>query len=76
MSTLFVSHSVFKKSRDCIPFIIEPFFICPFALFLGLDDLRDWTNIVQPHIPIYVARRDFEVHFILPFLRQITIFLL
>ncbi|KAF7134816.1 hypothetical protein RHSIM_Rhsim08G0234400 [Rhododendron simsii] len=27
----------------------------------GLDDLRDWTNNVQPHIPIYVARRDFEV---------------
>lgn len=28
---------------------------------LGLDDLRDWTNNVQPHIPIYVAKRDFEV---------------
>ncbi|KAG9132041.1 hypothetical protein Leryth_017818 [Lithospermum erythrorhizon] len=27
----------------------------------GLDDLRDWTNNVQPHIPIYVAPRDFEV---------------
>ncbi|XP_059640956.1 putative hydrolase C777.06c isoform X1 [Cornus florida] len=27
----------------------------------GLDDLRDWTNNVQSHIPIYVARRDFEV---------------
>ncbi|XP_044495869.1 putative hydrolase C777.06c [Mangifera indica] len=27
----------------------------------GLDDLRDWTNNVQPYIPIYVARRDFEV---------------
>ena len=27
----------------------------------GLDDLRDWTNNVQPHIPIYVADRDFEV---------------
>ncbi|KAJ6815841.1 putative pentatricopeptide repeat-containing protein [Iris pallida] len=27
----------------------------------GLDDLRDWTNNVQPHIPIYVAKRDFEV---------------
>nr|GEV87507.1 putative hydrolase C777.06c [Tanacetum cinerariifolium] len=27
----------------------------------GLDDLRDWTNNVQPHIPIYVAERDFEV---------------
>ncbi|XP_030457720.1 putative hydrolase C777.06c [Syzygium oleosum] len=27
----------------------------------GLDDLRDWTNSVQPHIPIYVANRDFEV---------------
>ncbi|KAI4355500.1 hypothetical protein L6164_004266 [Bauhinia variegata] len=27
----------------------------------GLDDLRDWTNNVQPHIPIYVANRDFEV---------------
>ncbi|XP_059640957.1 putative hydrolase C777.06c isoform X2 [Cornus florida] len=26
----------------------------------GLDDLRDWTNNVQSHIPIYVARRDFE----------------
>ncbi|XP_040872794.1 putative hydrolase C777.06c-like isoform X3 [Glycine max] len=26
----------------------------------GLDDLRDWTNNVQPHIPIYVAKRDFE----------------
>ncbi|XP_021817219.1 putative hydrolase C777.06c isoform X3 [Prunus avium] len=28
---------------------------------MGLDDLRDWTNNVQPHIPIYVAQRDFEV---------------
>ncbi|KAK7854831.1 putative hydrolase [Quercus suber] len=28
---------------------------------LGLDDLRDWTNNVQPSIPIYVAQRDFEV---------------
>ncbi|PIA42984.1 hypothetical protein AQUCO_02000439v1 [Aquilegia coerulea] len=27
----------------------------------GLDDLRDWTNNVQPSIPIYVAKRDFEV---------------
>ncbi|KAL5698684.1 hypothetical protein ACHQM5_029684 [Ranunculus cassubicifolius] len=27
----------------------------------GLDDLRDWTNNVQPSIPIYVANRDFEV---------------
>ncbi|KAK4837331.1 hypothetical protein QYF36_004627 [Acer negundo] len=27
---------------------------------MGLDDLRDWTNNVQPHIPIYVAKRDFE----------------
>lgn len=27
----------------------------------GLDDLRDWTNNVQPYIPIYVAMRDFEV---------------
>lgn len=27
----------------------------------GLDDLRDWTNNVQPHITIYVAERDFEV---------------
>ncbi|KAJ8422009.1 hypothetical protein Cgig2_017229 [Carnegiea gigantea] len=27
----------------------------------GLDDLRDWTNNVQPFIPIYVAKRDFEV---------------
>ncbi|KAL0676023.1 hypothetical protein Bca4012_004004 [Brassica carinata] len=27
----------------------------------GLDDLRDWTNNVQPHIPIYTATRDFEV---------------
>ncbi|CAH1422778.1 unnamed protein product [Lactuca virosa] len=27
----------------------------------GLDDLRDWTNNVQPYIPIYVAKRDFEV---------------
>ncbi|XWS20143.1 hypothetical protein CRYUN_Cryun31cG0075300 [Craigia yunnanensis] len=27
----------------------------------GLDDLRDWTNNVQPTIPIYVAKRDFEV---------------
>ncbi|TXG68573.1 hypothetical protein EZV62_003508 [Acer yangbiense] len=27
----------------------------------GLDDLRDWTNNVQPHIPIYVAKRDFEI---------------
>jgi hypothetical protein len=27
----------------------------------GLDCLRDWTNNVQPSIPIYVAQRDFEV---------------
>lgn len=27
----------------------------------GLDDLRDWTNNVQPFVPIYVAKRDFEV---------------
>ncbi|CAA3010868.1 Hypothetical predicted protein [Olea europaea subsp. europaea] len=27
----------------------------------GLDDLRDWTNNVQPHVPIYTAERDFEV---------------
>ncbi|KAM0956537.1 hypothetical protein ACFX2A_025296 [Malus domestica] len=27
----------------------------------GLDDLRDWTNNVQPTIPIYVPQRDFEV---------------
>ncbi|XP_010542424.1 PREDICTED: uncharacterized protein LOC104815641 isoform X1 [Tarenaya hassleriana] len=27
----------------------------------GLDDLRDWTNNVQPLIPIYTAMRDFEV---------------
>ncbi|XP_057978473.1 putative hydrolase C777.06c [Malania oleifera] len=27
----------------------------------GLDDLRDWTNNVQSYIPIYVAKRDFEV---------------
>ncbi|XP_042457427.1 putative hydrolase C777.06c isoform X1 [Zingiber officinale] len=27
----------------------------------GLDDLRDWTNNVQPSIPIYVAQRDLEV---------------
>lgn len=30
-------------------------------LFSGLDDLRDWTNNVQPSIPIYTAMRDFEV---------------
>lgn len=27
----------------------------------GLDDLRDWTNNVQPHIPIYVGLRDLTV---------------
>ncbi|XP_020576640.1 putative hydrolase C777.06c [Phalaenopsis equestris] len=27
----------------------------------GLDDLRDWTNNIQPFIPVYVAKRDFEV---------------
>ncbi|XP_031474903.1 putative hydrolase C777.06c isoform X2 [Nymphaea colorata] len=27
----------------------------------GLDDLRDWTNNVHACIPIYVAKRDFEV---------------
>ncbi|KAF6157156.1 hypothetical protein GIB67_041617 [Kingdonia uniflora] len=27
----------------------------------GLDDLRDWTNNIQPSIPIYTAKRDFEV---------------
>ncbi|XP_052181304.1 putative hydrolase C777.06c isoform X2 [Diospyros lotus] len=27
----------------------------------GLDDLRDWTNNIQPYIPIYVAQRDYEV---------------
>nr|XP_027125309.1 putative hydrolase C777.06c isoform X1 [Coffea arabica] len=31
----------------------------------GLDDLRDWTNNVQPSIPIYVAMRDFEVRILL-----------
>lgn len=31
------------------------------CFFAGLDDLRDWTNNVQPYIPIYVAERDFEV---------------
>ena len=36
----------------------------PASLFSpGLDDLRDWTNNVQPSIPIYVAKRDFEVLF-------------
>lgn len=71
---LFVFHSVCKKSRDCSSFIIEHLLIviCDFALFSGLDDLRDWTNNVQPHIPIYVARRDFEVHFIiLPFFHHL-----
>lgn len=29
----------------------------------GLDDLRDWTNNVQPHIPIYVGLRDLAVGF-------------
>lgn len=42
----------------------------------GLDDLRDWTNNVQPSIPIYVARRDFEVmkktHYYLVDTREIT----
>ncbi|CAN6707387.1 unnamed protein product [Malus baccata var. baccata] len=27
----------------------------------GLDDLCDWTNNVQPTIPIYVPQHDFEV---------------
>ncbi|KAG8056540.1 hypothetical protein GUJ93_ZPchr0002g25415 [Zizania palustris] len=27
----------------------------------GLDCLRDWTNNVQPTIPIYVAKHDYEV---------------
>lgn len=27
----------------------------------GLDDLRDWTNNVQPHIPIYVGLRDLAI---------------
>jgi len=27
----------------------------------GLDCLRDWTNNVQPSIPIYAAERDYEV---------------
>ncbi|KAI5068479.1 hypothetical protein GOP47_0016824 [Adiantum capillus-veneris] len=27
----------------------------------GLDDLRDWTNNVQDVVPVYVAKRDFEV---------------
>ncbi|XP_075479766.1 putative hydrolase C777.06c isoform X1 [Primulina tabacum] len=27
----------------------------------GLDDLRDWTNNVQPSVPIYTTLRDFEV---------------
>lgn len=30
-------------------------------VFSGMDDLRDWTNNVQPSIPIYTAARDFEV---------------
>ncbi|KAI5659320.1 hypothetical protein M9H77_28113 [Catharanthus roseus] len=32
-----------------------------FDCYSGLDDLRDWTNNVQPNFPIYVAKRDFEV---------------
>lgn len=32
---------------------------CPYCV--GLDDLRDWTNNVQPTIPIYVTLRDLEV---------------
>ncbi|KAJ8752304.1 hypothetical protein K2173_003940 [Erythroxylum novogranatense] len=27
----------------------------------GLDDLHDWTNNVQPSIPIYGTERDFEI---------------
>ncbi|GKV51478.1 hypothetical protein SLEP1_g58130 [Rubroshorea leprosula] len=42
----------------------------------GLDDLRDWTNNVQPYIPIYVAEHDFEVmkktHYYLVDTRVIT----
>uniref|UniRef100_A0A9I9D4G4 Metallo-beta-lactamase domain-containing protein n=1 Tax=Cucumis melo TaxID=3656 RepID=A0A9I9D4G4_CUCME len=30
-------------------------------IWVSLDDLRDWTNNVQPSVPIYVAQRDFEV---------------
>lgn len=39
--------------------------------YSGLDDLRDWTNNVQSHIPIYVAQRDFEVQILLLFARHI-----
>ncbi|KAK8921169.1 hypothetical protein KSP39_PZI019935 [Platanthera zijinensis] len=34
--------------------------ICNVSIGLSLDDLRDWTNHIQPFIPIYVAKRDFE----------------
>jgi hypothetical protein len=37
------------------------FFFIKIHTLTGLDDLRDWTNNVQPYIPIYVAERDFEV---------------
>lgn len=43
----------------------------------GLDDLRDWTNNVQSHIPIYVANRDFEVKILLqPLFHPVTLFFL
>lgn len=43
-----------------------PFFLKSqlFDFAVGLDDLRDWTNNVQPHIPIYVGLRDLTVGFL------------
>ncbi|RWR78089.1 putative hydrolase isoform X1 [Cinnamomum micranthum f. kanehirae] len=51
--------------RQTMPFLLPPSFsllvIKDDSATCCLDDLRDWTNNVQPCIPIYTAKRDFEV---------------
>lgn len=70
------------KSWPSIIFLFHVFFTCKVMFCLlnwslllhwfvfcspGLDDLRDWTNNVQPHIPIYTAMRDLEVYLFYPY---------
>ena len=75
-TTFVVILCMIEKSWECISFLSESHAIFDFTLCSGLDDLRDWTNNVQPHVPIYVAQRDFEVWtLLLLFLHLIKVFL-
>lgn len=54
---------VFSPVKSCVVSLIESLLLhCFLFCYPGLDDLRDWTNNVQPHIPIYTAMRDLEVY--------------